>query len=79
MAFNADVERDQPIDIEFGYFPHYLAGTDRFHDVLSGVSYEGRDLRKVVLPSGSGRLFLIGGPEAWERHLAWEKTTGNDR
>ncbi len=79
MAFNADVEKEQPIDLEFGYFPHYLAATDHFHDVLSGVSYEGRDLRNVVLPSGSGRLFLIGGPEAWERHLAWETTTGNNR
>lgn len=77
MAYNADVETAQPIDFSFGYFPHYLTTADRFWDVLDGEAYDGAGLRQVSLPPGSGRIYLIGQAEAWERHRAWAHTEGS--
>jgi hypothetical protein len=82
MTFNANVEQAQPTDLEFGYFQHYLSEEDRFYDLLTGKQYDGRTLRKVKLPPGSGRIYLVGQAEAWERHQSWtsemqEGTKGN--
>lgn len=71
MAFNANVEEAQPIDLEFGYFPHYLSPRDRFYEVLTDREYDGSSLRTVELAPGSGALYLIGQAESWERHQAW--------
>ena len=71
MAFNGSVEATQPIDLEFGYFQHYLTPEDRFYDVLTGDALDGPALRQVELVPGGGALYLIGRQEAWLRHQDW--------
>jgi hypothetical protein len=74
MTFNSDVEREQPTDLELGYFQHYLKWEDRLYDLLTGDVHDGQSLRQVMLPAGSGRIYLIGQNADWQRHRSWSAT-----
>ena len=74
MALNTDINRPQPVNLEFGYFQHTLSGDDRFFDLETGTPRKGADLRELTITPGAGRLFLIGQDDAWQRHKQWMAT-----